>query len=63
VNDTFDLVLLSPEGCPPSQREVSAEYAALCLGDGSVFASVYGSRDFVSGVADGLVVEDFTQAT
>jgi hypothetical protein len=29
------------------------------LADGNVFASIYGDRDFVAGVVEGLRVEDF----
>jgi hypothetical protein len=40
----------------------SEGYGAICLGDGHVFASIYGDREFVGGVIDGLRVEDFRPA-
>jgi hypothetical protein len=57
------LILLSPEGCVMGHDEIdqSGGYASLCLG-GQVFASIYGDRDFVKSVIEGLRVEDFVAA-
>jgi hypothetical protein len=51
-------IFLSPDGCSAGS-EVSAGYGSACLGGGSVFASIYGSRGFVERVVDGLRVEHF----
>jgi N-acetylneuraminic acid mutarotase len=56
-------IFLSPDGCTPATNsDWSGGYGSACLGDGSVFASVYGDREFVSNVIEGLRVEDFRQA-
>ena len=56
-------ILLSPDGCTSAVDSGPSEgYGAICLGDGSVFASIYGDREFVAGVIGGLRVEDFRQA-
>jgi hypothetical protein len=49
---------LSPDGCNGGSG-VSGKYGSSCLADGNVFASIYGDRDFVAGVVEGLRVEDF----
>jgi hypothetical protein len=54
-------IFLSPDGCNGG-TEASGTYGSSCLADGSVFASIYGDRDFVSRVIDGLRVEDFRAA-
>jgi hypothetical protein len=53
-------IFLSPDGCSAGS-EVSAGYGSACLGEGSVFASIYGDREFVESVVDGLRVEDFRE--
>ena len=53
-------IFLSPDGCV-GDPEVSGTYGSVCLAEGDVFASIYGDRDFVSRVIDGLRVEDFTR--
>jgi hypothetical protein len=50
-------IYLSPDGCS-SGSENSGTSGSACLGDGSVFANIYGDQDFVAGVLDGLRVED-----
>ena len=56
-------IFLSPDGCTPAPNsDPSGGYGSVCLGDGSVFASVYGDREFVTSVAEGLRVEDFREA-
>jgi hypothetical protein len=56
-------ILLSPDGCTPDTNGAwSGGYGSVCLGDGSVFASIYGDREFVSSVIEGLRVEDFREA-
>jgi hypothetical protein len=54
-------IFLSPDGCMPGS-ESSGTYGSACLGDGAVFASIYGDRDFVAKVIDGLRLEDFVRA-
>jgi hypothetical protein len=51
-------IFLSPDGCQPGS-DVSGTYGSSCLGDGSVFASIYGDRAFVRDVVEGLSVEAF----
>lgn len=53
-----DVIYLSPDGCNAGSG-VSGTYGSLCLAEGNVFASIYGDRDFVRAVVDGLRVEDF----
>jgi hypothetical protein len=56
-------IFFSPDGCTPATNsDWSGGYGSACLGDGSVFASIYGDREFVSGVIEGLRVEDFREA-
>jgi hypothetical protein len=63
VSQLDALILLSPDGCTSATNGAwSGGYGSVCLGDGSVFASIYGDREFVTGVIDGLRVEDFRQA-
>jgi hypothetical protein len=50
-------IFLSPDGCDPA----TVDGSSACLGGGTVFASIYGDRDFVASVVDGLRVEDFRQ--
>jgi hypothetical protein len=57
------LLILSPEGCDPATAEpYSGGYGSICLGDGAVFGSIYGHREFGMGVTEGLLVEDFRPA-
>ena len=51
-------IFLSPDGCDPA----TVDGSSACLGGGTVFASIYGGRDFVANVVDGLAVEDFRGA-
>jgi hypothetical protein len=56
-------IFLSPDGCTPATNsDRSGGYGSACLGDGSVFASIYGDREFVTSVTEGLRVEDFREA-
>jgi hypothetical protein len=56
-------MFLSPDGCTSAvDSGPSGGYGAICLGDGRVFASIYGDREFVASVIDGLRVEDLSQA-
>jgi hypothetical protein len=56
-------LFLSPDGCSPAADSGPSDgYGSNCLGGGSVFASIYGDREFVGGVIEGLRVEDFRQA-
>jgi hypothetical protein len=56
-------VFLSPDGCSPgAEISPSGEYGSNCLGEGEVFASVYGDRGFVANVIEGLRVENFEPA-
>ena len=56
-------IFLSPDGCTPAVDSGPSEgYGANCIGDGDVFASIYGDREFVAGVIEGLRVEDFRPA-
>jgi hypothetical protein len=50
-------IFLSPDGCDPG----TVDGSSACLGDGTVFASIYGDREFVGSVVDGLRVEDFRE--
>ena len=57
------MIFLSPDGCTSATNGAwSGGYGSVCLGDGSVFASIYGDREFVTSVIEGLHVEDFRQA-
>jgi hypothetical protein len=63
VSQLDALILLSPDGCTSATNGAwSGGYGSTCLGEGSVFASIYGDREFVTGVIEGLRVEDFRQA-
>ena len=56
-------IFLSPDGCTPATNsDWSGGYGSACLGEGSVFASIYGDREFVTSVIQGLRVEDFRPA-
>jgi hypothetical protein len=56
-------LFLSPDGCTDlANADFSGGYGSICLGDGNVFASIYGDRDFVTSVIEGVRVEDFRQA-
>jgi hypothetical protein len=56
-------IFLSPDGCTPAtDSEFPRGYGSSCLGDGNVFASIYGDREFVTSVLDGFRVEDFRPA-
>ena len=62
VSQLDALILLSPDGCKPAtDSEFSGGYGSACLGDGNVFASIYGDREFVTGV-QGVLLEDFRAA-
>jgi hypothetical protein len=53
-------IFLSPGGCTPATDGAwSGGYGSVCLGDGNVFASIYGDREFVTSVIEGVRVEDF----
>lgn len=55
-------IFLSPDGCTSAvDSGPSGGYGAICLGDGQVFASIYGDREFVANVIDDLRVEDLRQ--
>jgi hypothetical protein len=59
VSQLEEFVELSPDGCDRyREAELSDGYGATCLGDGAVFASIYGDRDFVASVIEGLRVAD-----
>lgn len=66
VSDLFDgTIFLSADGCtggPEFDPEHLDYYGSNCLGEGSVFASIYGDPDFIRAVLDGLRVEAFTPA-
>jgi len=56
-------VFLSPDGCTSAtDGEFSGGYGSACLGDGEVFASIYGDRGFVTSVIESLRVESFEAA-
>jgi hypothetical protein len=54
-------IFLGLSRCGGFEAEVSSDYGAACLGNGNVFASIYGMRGggFVARVIAGLEVEDF----
>jgi hypothetical protein len=53
-------IFLSLERCARGgESTFSGGYGSSCLGDGGVFAGIYGDRGFVNSVIDGLRVEDF----
>lgn len=55
-------IFLSPDGCTSAvDSGPSGGYGAICLGDGRVFASIYGDREFVASVIDDLRIEDLRQ--
>jgi hypothetical protein len=59
IGSTLDpTIFLSPDGCS-SKSEISEGYGSTCLGDGNVFASIYGDLAFVAAVVDGVHVENF----
>ena len=57
VSQLDSTIFLGLSRCGGFETEVSSDYGAICLGDGSVFASIYGDREFVASVIDGLRVE------
>lgn len=62
VSQLDAVIFLSPDGCTPAtDSEFSGGYGSECLGGGNVFASIYGDRDFVTRLNEGLRVEDFRQ--
>ena len=62
VSQLDAMIFLSPDGCTSATNGAwSGGYGSACLGDGGVFASVYGDRAFVTAVQNGLRVEDFRQ--
>jgi hypothetical protein len=64
IGSTLDpAILMWLEPCTGGGTiEGSGRYGSACLGEGRVFASIYGDRAFVRGVVDGLRVEDFVPA-
>jgi hypothetical protein len=63
VPDLDGTVFLSPDGCTEvANSGFSGGYGSSCLGDGNVFASIYGGREFGQAVIAGLRVEDFVPA-
>jgi hypothetical protein len=63
VSQLDALLILSPDGCDPATAEsLSGGYGSICLGDGAVFGSIYGHREFAMTVEEGLLVEDFDPA-
>ena len=62
VSQLDSTIFLGLSRCGGFETEVSSDYGAICLGDGRVFASIYGDREFVASVIDGLRVEDFRPA-
>ena len=51
---------LSPDGCIEDGSDMSLDgYGSNCLANGNVFVSIYGGRDFVSAVIDGVRIENF----
>lgn len=62
VSQLDAMIFLSPDGCTSATNGAwSGGYGSTCLGEGSVFASIYGDREFVSSVISGLRVEEFRQ--
>jgi hypothetical protein len=60
VSQLDAVIFLSPDGCTPAMSsDFSGGYGSKCLGDGNVFASIYGDRGFVTSVIESLRVEDF----
>ena len=61
VSQLDSTIFLGLSRCGSFEREVSSDYGAICLGEGRVFASIYGERGsgFVVRVVEGLGVEDF----
>jgi hypothetical protein len=55
-------VFLSPDGCSGGPEHEGRGYGSNCLGEGNVFASIYGDEGFVDAVLEGLRVEAFTPA-
>lgn len=65
VSSLEGTIFLSPDGCtggPEFDPEQLDYYGSNCLGDGEVFASIYGDKDFIRAVLDGLRVESFNPA-
>ena len=64
VSDLLDgTVFLSPDGCsggPEFDPEHLDYYGSNCLGEGNVFASIYGEPAFIGAVLAGLRVESFS---
>lgn len=59
-------IFLSPDECsggPEFDPQDMNYYGSNCLGEGKVFASIYGDREFIQAVLDGLRVESFTPGT
>jgi hypothetical protein len=57
-----DTIFLSPDGCSGGPEHEGRGYGSNCLGEGNVFASIYGDEGFVDAVLDGLRVEAFSPA-
>ncbi|HEX5937125.1 MAG TPA: hypothetical protein VFZ75_05470 [Actinomycetota bacterium] len=64
VSQLDSTIFLGLSDCAGFETEVSPDYGAACLGNGNVFASIYGLRGngFVPRVIEGLRVEDFRAA-
>jgi hypothetical protein len=64
VSDLDGLIFLSPEACSGGPEfDNPPDYASNCLGDGNVFAGIYGDPRFIRAVLDGLRVESFSRPT
>ncbi len=48
VSQLDSTIFLGLSRCGGFETEASSDYGAICLGDGRVFASIYGDREFVS---------------
>ena len=55
-------IFLSPDGCAGGIEREGDSYGSNCLGDGNVFASIYGDEEFVPAVLEGLQVEAFSRS-
>jgi len=61
VSDLDAVIFLSPEACSGGPEfDDPPDYASNCLGDGNVFAGIYGDPRFIRAVLDGLRVESFS---
>ncbi len=63
VSDLLDgIVFLSPDGCSggPEFDPEHLDYGSNCLGEGSVFVSIYGDPAFIRAVLEGVRIESFS---